>query len=181
MADVTINDLGDLVPQGSLYVPISNDTTTGRATISQITTLFSGVPTSVIGVWSGSTSNIPAGWYLCNGLNGTPDLRDRFVVGAGNAYAVGSTGGSKDAILVSHNHSTSSSVSDPGHSHTVVALAGSGSKGCTVAAGNRTTVGDTTGIAYTGISVSTSVAAAGSSGTSANLPPYYALCYIMKG
>ena len=44
-------------------------------------------------MWSGSIGAIPVGYYLCNGSNGTPDLRDRFVVGAGNTYAVGNTGG----------------------------------------------------------------------------------------
>lgn len=51
------------------------------------------VPTGGIIMWSGSIGSIPAGYVLCNGSNGTPDLRDRFVVGAGNSYAVGATGG----------------------------------------------------------------------------------------
>jgi hypothetical protein len=53
--------------------------------------------------------------------SGTPDLRNRFIVGAGSTYAVNATGGSADAIVVSHNHtaSSSSSVSDPGHVHNV--------------------------------------------------------------
>ena len=41
---------------------------------------------------------------MCNGTNGTPDLRDRFVVGAGSTYVVGGTGGSKDAVVVDHTH-----------------------------------------------------------------------------
>ena len=44
-------------------------------------------------MWSGSIGSIPAGYVLCNGANGTPDLRDRFIVGSGNSYSVGSTGG----------------------------------------------------------------------------------------
>lgn len=43
-------------------------------------------------MWSGSIGSIPAGYYLCDGQNGTPNLKDRFVVGAGNTYAVGNTG-----------------------------------------------------------------------------------------
>ncbi len=58
-----------------------------------------GIPAGGIIMWSGSIGNIPAGWALCDGSNGTPDLRDRFIVGAGNSYAVGATGGS-----TSHNH-----------------------------------------------------------------------------
>lgn len=49
------------------------------------------IPTGTIIIWSGSLAAIPAGYYLCNGSNGTPDLRDKFVVGAGNSYAVGAT------------------------------------------------------------------------------------------
>lgn len=49
------------------------------------------IPTGTIIIWSGSLAAIPTGYYLCNGSNGTPDLRDRFVVGAGNSYAVGAT------------------------------------------------------------------------------------------
>jgi len=51
------------------------------------------VPTGGIIMWSGSIGSIPAGYVLCNGSNGTPDLRDKFVVGSGNTYAVGNTGG----------------------------------------------------------------------------------------
>ena len=47
------------------------------------------IPSGGIIIWSGSSSAIPSGWYLCNGANGTPDLRNRFVVGAGSTYAVG--------------------------------------------------------------------------------------------
>ena len=49
--------------------------------------------------WEGAIVDIPDGWALCNGSNGTPDLRDRFLVGAGNTYAVDDTGG-----LLSHEH-----------------------------------------------------------------------------
>lgn len=51
------------------------------------------IPSGFIGMWSGAVDQIPEGWLLCDGQNGTPDLRDRFIVGAGNAYAVGENGG----------------------------------------------------------------------------------------
>ena len=51
------------------------------------------IPSGCIIMWSGSIGSIPSGYYLCNGQNGTPDLRDSFVVGSGNTYAVGNTGG----------------------------------------------------------------------------------------
>jgi hypothetical protein len=136
----------------------------------------------MIMLWSGSSASIPSGWLLCNGSNSTPDLRNRFVVGAGSTYAVGATGGSADAIVVSHNHTATSTVTDNGHSHTVRSYGGAFGSGV---ANNGTDNGpyDVTGAALTattGITVATTVASAGSSGTNANLPPYYALCYIMK-
>lgn len=123
-------------------------------------------------LWSGAIGAIPSGWVLCNGSNGTPDLRDRFVVAAGSTYAVGATGGSADAIVVSHTHTAT--VTDPGHVHSSLVASGGAQSGgvvTTVAVGN-------TASAVTGISVSN--ATAGTSGTGANLPPYYALAYIMK-
>lgn len=51
------------------------------------------VPSGGIIMWSGSISSVPSGYYLCDGSNGTPNLKDSFVVGAGNTYAVGNTGG----------------------------------------------------------------------------------------
>ena len=51
------------------------------------------IPAGAIIMWSGSIGSIPAGYVLCNGSNGTPDLRDRFIVGSGNNYSVGSSGG----------------------------------------------------------------------------------------
>ena len=59
----------------------------------------SSFPTGGIIMWSGAIVDIPAGWYLCDGNNGTPNLVDKFVVGAGGTYAKGATGGSG-----SHNH-----------------------------------------------------------------------------
>jgi len=129
----------------------------------------------MIMLWSGSSATIPSGWLLCDGSNSTPDLRNRFVVGATSTYAVGATGGSADAIVVSHTHTAT--VTDPGHSHTIgispIPDSGSGSPQRMTDSGTTTT-----STATTGITVSNSTT--GSSGTNANLPPYYALCYIMK-
>ena len=150
----------------------AGDNSTKVATTAYVATAVSaGIPSGGIIIWSGASNAIPSGWYLCNGSNGTPDLRNRFVVGAGSTYAVGNTGGSKDAIVVSHTHS----VSDPGHSHTV----GIQTKTLDQNAGGASLAGagtTTTSTASTGISISST----GDSGTDANLPPYYALCYIKK-
>ena len=119
---------------------------------------------------------------LCNGSNGTPDLRNSFVLGAGNTYAVGATGGSTDAIVVSHTHTASSVVTDPSHTHTVTNSVfqsiGGGSGGA--GGGTLTAASLSINSATTGITVATTNASAGVSGSGANMPPYYALAYIMK-
>ena len=143
---------------------------------SSTPTWGSAIPSGGIIIWSGSSASIPTGWLLCDGTNSTPDLRNRFVVGAGSTYAVGATGGSADAIVVSHTHTAT--VTDPGHLHTYnypssIGLAGGGNN---LSAGSGSSTNTST--ASTGITVSNSTT--GSSGTNANLPPYYALCYIMR-
>lgn len=136
------------------------------------------IPAGVITMWSGSVASIPAGWYLCDGSNSTPDLRNRFVVGAGSTYSVADTGGSADAIVVSHTHSAS--VTDPGHTHAYRTGAGGPPYDqVSISSQSQYNVGTSTLSATTGISVTNSTT--GSSGTNANLPPYYALAYIMKG
>lgn len=140
------------------------------------------IPAGGIFLWSGSIGSIPAGYVLCNGSNGTPDLRDRFVVGAGSTYAVDGTGGSTDAIVVSHTHTATSTVTDPGHNHNLKYNAISAAGGNERDPSNTGASTLTTAIANntTGITVATTINTAGNSGTNANLPPYYALCYIMK-
>jgi len=137
------------------------------------------IPAGGIFLWSGSIGSIPAGYVLCNGSNGTPDLRDRFVVGAGSTYSVDATGGSANAIVVSHTHTATSTVTDPGHNHTYTTSGGEGAAG-NIKAGGALVATANTSTANTGVTVATTVATAGTSGTNANLPPYYALCYIMK-
>lgn len=142
------------------------------------------VPIGGIIMWSGSIATIPSSWRLCNGANGTPNLQDRFIVGAGSGYAVAATGGSADATLVSHSHTPT--VNDPGHVHffqaDAVGAAGNDNpdrpKWNVKQAGNYGFRGRNTEVAGTGISVS--ITAAGSSATNANLPPYYALAFIMR-
>lgn len=158
---------------------IAGTNTTQIATTAFVTTAANAsFPSGGIIIWSGSSAAIPSGWLLCNGASGTPDLRNRFVVGATDTYAVGATGGSANAIVVAHSHTATSTVTDPGHNHS----SGVRNPGNTAADGAGAGKCDTgtTSTATTGISVSTTVNSAGSSGTNANLPPYYALCYIMK-
>jgi hypothetical protein len=135
------------------------------------------IPTGMISLWYGSIGSVPVGWYLCDGTNGTPDLRDRFVVGAGSTYSVAATGGSANAVLVSHTHTAT--VTDPGHRHTQSSngpLCPGG--GTQYPLGNTAFAGVFTQTATTGITVANTTE--GVSATNANLPPYYALAYVMK-
>ena len=145
------------------------------------------IPSGAILLWSGSIGSIPAGYVLCNGNNSTPDLRDRFIVGAGSTYAVDATGGSADATLPTHTHTaTSTSTStDSGHTHPTVGGTGNASGGggsFTAAFVDGITHTSTSGTSTANVTTTTTTtnANAGTSGTNANLPPYYALCYIMK-
>lgn len=141
-----------------------------------------GVPAGIICMWSGSISNVPSGWALCNGQNGTPDLRNRFVVGAGSSYAVGATGGADSVTLTAaqmptHNHSATTATAG-GHSHTVRGRGQSGNSGLRDAGGGFTST-ESTGTA----GAHTHEVTVGNSGggqSHENRPPYYALAYIMK-
>ena len=73
-------------------------------TLTTSVAAVAGVPSGSIILWSGAANAVPAGYVLCNGTNNTPDLRNRFVVGAGSTYAVGATGGSANATVVAHTH-----------------------------------------------------------------------------
>jgi hypothetical protein len=130
------------------------------------------IPTGLISIWSGSTGSVPAGWVICDGTNGTPDLRNSFIIGAGSTYSVGQTGGSADSIVVSHTHT----ITDPGHVHNTTSI-GSGTLINAAASGTTGASTSTTASATTGITATNST---GTSGTGANLPPYYALAFIMK-
>ena len=95
----------------------------------------------------------------------------RTIIGNGGGFTAGSTGGSADAITVSHTHTATSTVTDPTHNHSYTQP----SPGTYVQNINGTgqgAVAGTTGSASTGISVATSISTTGSSGTNANLPPY---------
>jgi hypothetical protein len=180
------------------HVGLGNVTNESKATMFTSPT-FTGtvtgvIPSGVITLWSGSIVNIPSGWLLCDGTNGTPNLRDRFVIGAGSTYAVAATGGSANAIVVSHTHTATSTVTDPGHFHVTDGTLSSsrhavragvdaiidGSSGTASANDADYLSGSRTGSQTTGITVATTNSTEGSSGTNANLPPYYALAYIMK-
>ncbi|MBY0244190.1 MAG: hypothetical protein K2Q03_01925, partial [Sphingobacteriaceae bacterium] len=139
------------------------------------------IPKGVIWMWSGSIATIPAGFGLCDGTAGKPDLRDRFIVGAGSAYGVGAVGGAATHRL------TESEM--PIHYHHMFAE---------TASKNNTTTGDVTPDDNVAFALETTsqyayamkrsylsptagrTAIAGGSQPHNNLPPYYALAYIIK-
>lgn len=209
----TLELLGAAPTESPIFTGIPQGPTAAKGTNSKqlATTEFvmqNGVPTGGIIIWSGAADAVPSGWYLCDGQNGTPDLRSRFVLGASDTYAVGATGGSKDAVVVSHTH-TASTAAAGNHSHgggttwagdhSHVSGAGTGllqshvpgaasgygnggNYGPIGSGGTNVAGGHTHGISADGSHThGVTVSSAGQSGTNANMPPYYALAYIMKG
>lgn len=127
-----ISSKADLNSPSLTGTPTAPTAALGTNTTQLATTAFTQaalaalIPTGVITLWSGSIASIPSGWALCNGSSGTPDLRDRFVVGAGTTYSVGDTGGAASVTLTSaqipsHTHTittTGSTSSENAHNHT---------------------------------------------------------------
>jgi hypothetical protein len=146
------------------------------------------IPVGGIIMWSGAIVNIPAKYALCDGSNGTPDLRNRFIAGAGAGYAVGATGGSADAVVVSHNH-TGVTAENGQHNHSTsfdgvgaYAYANSGAFELQAPGGNfnRLRTGEWS-ISPAGAHDHTfTTSTEGESGVNKNLPPYYALAFIMR-
>lgn len=109
-------------------------------------------PSGIILLWHGAIVDIPAGWVICDGTLGTPNLKNRFVVASGGAYAVGATGGA-----FTHTHGFTSAV----HNHTIPA-------GANIASGANIR------------NQSSDDVASGTTNSESSMPPYHALAYIMK-
>jgi microcystin-dependent protein len=182
-------------------IPSAPTASAGTNTTQVATTAFvlaNGAPTGGLIMWG--TGTAPSGWLLCAGAavsrttysalfavigttfgvgDGTttfnlPNYTNRSPYGT----TVGATGGSADAVVVSHTHTAT--VTDPGHTHTLTNLA---TYQDTVSGGGipiqtRTNSNNTTVSAVTGISVANSTE--GVSGTNANLPPYLGINFIIK-
>lgn len=158
---------------------------------------FSGTPTTTTASFGNNTTQIastafvqaalsalyPVGSIYTNATNATNPATllgfgvwaafaaGRVPIGNGGGFSAGNTGGSADAIVVSHNHTATSTVTDPTHTH--FSLGQNTMFGTSPGGGGVQAAGSTvTTAASTGISVSTSVASNGSSGTNANLQPY---------
>jgi hypothetical protein len=136
------------------------------------------IPSGVICMWSGSIATIPSGWALCDGTNGTPDLRNRFVIAAGGNYDVGATG---DGSIPSHTHAFSATTNSTGsHSHVIPGVTGEGNSTGSLYRGSASVRAaySTWGAGAHAHTVSGTTGAHGA-GTQ-NIAVYYALAYIMK-
>lgn len=200
-----ISSKADLASPTFTGTPAAPTASSGTSTTQLATTAFAMGAASLVSpsgelkMWP--TATAPTGFLLCSGAavsrtiyaalfavigttfgagDGTttfnvPNFNNRMPIGAGDLYAVGATGGSKDAIVVSHTHTAT--VTDPGHFHTLpynTTGSGGGGGGPDVLGGS----GMYTNAASTGITVSNSTT--GSSGTGANLPPYLGVYFIIK-
>ena len=143
------------------------------ATMYFTSNISDGVPSGGIIMWCGyDGQGIPDGWVLCNGENGTPDLRDRFIVGSGNRYSIGNTGG-EDRVTLSVDQI-------PRHKHDAGTLAVEPALVVNAVASIDTyNVADETDIS-SNVRISGYTGFAGGSQSHENRPPYYALAFIMK-
>ena len=152
------------------------------------------IPIGGIIMWSGTDAAVPANWVLCdNSLAaqsaGAPNLVDRFIVGRGSAYAADATGGQADSTLVSHSHTTNST------SKTLTGAIVKISEGFNVQGtatgvftktndGNNSVTGSSSTSPVSGVTMDAThthgTDTQGSAATNANLPPYYAIAYIMR-
>ncbi len=150
----------------------ANDTLDVNGGVTAIT--FSGngvIPVGGIIMWSGNVNQIPSGWALCNGGNGTPDLRDRFVIGAGGSYGKGSTGGQTQVTLSASNL--------PPHTHNYYDIYYSEHNNGGNSPGSSGTDYDNNPLAYQ--LYRQTEGGNGLNSTPFNiLPPYYALAFIMR-
>ena len=126
--------------------------------------------TGMVTMWAGAIGSIPTGWQLCNGSSGSPDMRDRFVIGAGNTYSIDNTGGdtTKD---ISHTHGDGSyAVSGNTGSGGDTRINNDGSDNyCSHVNHTHTFSASVTGTSASGGSSSQDI-----------MPPYYALAFIYK-
>ena len=171
------------VDAGIKYNPSTNRLTAGSfAGDGSALTGVESFVTGMIILWYGDTSNVPTGFVLCDGNNSTPDLRDRFVIGAGNNFSAGSTGGNNSLTLTEANL--------PSHRHFVVSndLGGQNRTNSNVSANNQVRKGTGASNLFEGYNLASTGSDAASGRSSAvgsgtpidNKPAYHALCYIMK-
>ena len=137
-----------------------------------------GAAPGLIAAYTGTSA--PSGWTFCDGSNGAPDLRNKFVIGAGNTYAVGAQGGENTNTLAAHYHSYPDY-----HQHGYSGSTG-GSSGQAYGITNSgayliSPVAHTHSISViTGYGTSFNTGNNNESINTENQPPYYTLAFIMK-
>ena len=159
--NTTIEGMQEIVNDVNTNIPILDNKITSLNTQVDLIPVL---PIGIIMIWSGSEDAIPNGWSLCNGSNGTPDLTDKFILGAGAKYGVGSLGG-EETVILTVDHLPSHSHEFTRHKATSEET-GNGDSG--YGASNKTLD-----------MITTSTASVGGDKAHNNMPPYYALCYIM--
>ena len=192
--DFTIADSSLYINSGNLF---ASKTLTAKGFSSDVSVknVNGPVPKGGIIMWSGAINNIPKGWALCDGTAGTPDLRERFVVGASKTgtYTVNSTGGEVQHKLTvsempSHTH-TGSTNTTGSHSHrykgdtdvSSIPFACDGSDEPSKSSGKIGSDPEDYGGEVSGAHEHTlNISSSGSNNAHENRPPYYALAYIMK-
>lgn len=182
-------DLFTMARFNEMIEQINTSCTTLQTEVNNAVAGSISVPKGAIVMWSGAVDQIPGSWHLCDGTSGTPDLRGRFIVGAGGSYAVGSTGGAETVALTVdqmpvHSHSITGAIEEAGsHNHTTRF----GGKGVDSGPGsalakntsNNTELSTSTDGAHTH-AITATAANTGGGSAHENRPPYYALCYIMR-
>jgi hypothetical protein len=158
--------------------------------------------------YNGAVADIPANWQLCDGTNGTPNMTNKFMFGTNTEAEIGNTGGSNDAVVISHTHTlnahthstpdhthTASSDTSATHTHTIptthtlqtnyTAFASGytglyqGTSGANGAHSHVITV-DSSGAGTTGSGGDTATGSSGVAGTNLNIPAYVKLAYIQR-
>ena len=197
--DGGVNGTTNMIIRGDGNVLVNNGSVTATSFSGSGANLTGIFVTGMILLWSGAANAIPSGWVLCDGNNSTPDLRNKFVVGANTSsgdttypgLSVGASGGESTktlgtANLPSHTHTDGTLTATGGdHNHsynqpsftTYAFTGGAGSQRC-----------QSSGSSSTGGSGSLTMDVSGTTGDQGGtmgqafdiLPPYYALCYIMK-
>ena len=133
------------------------------------------VPTGAIMMWSGATDAIPTGWALCDGVNGTPNLCGRFIVGVGKSsdgdtdYKLNKTGGEEKVLLKAEESGL------PNHTHTY-------EKTTLIKTSNLNNEVNSKGYRQIGSATlyTSECTAKGATKAHNNIPPYYVLAYIVK-
>jgi microcystin-dependent protein len=203
---IAVATKADLLSPVFTGTPTAATASAGTSTTQLATTAFAvlaGPPVGCVIMWP--TASPPAGFLFCNNQevsratyaalfavigvvfgigNGSttfnlPNYMDRFPVGAGNLYVSNSLGGFKDAILPTHTHTATSTVTDPGHFHSIPPAGASGNGG-NQAFGRDAAGSQATQNAFTGITVTTANSVEGVSPTNGNLPPYIGVYFIIK-